>query len=118
MYTKAALISALLAIAEARFSQEQIPVADIQALGSFGNSGEAATLAGGVPGVLLAAADPCAKLTLADKIVTTLGNDPQVISAAQKLVAAEQNFNPFAVSIPSICGDARYVNKLLNKESN
>ncbi|KAI2604050.1 uncharacterized protein GGS25DRAFT_534560 [Hypoxylon fragiforme] len=106
MYTKAALISALLAIAEARFSQEQIPVADIQALGSFGNSGEAATLAGGVPGVLLAAADPCAKLTLADKIVTTLGNDPQVISAAQKLVAAEQNFNPFAVSIPSICGDA------------
>ncbi|KAF3057190.1 hypothetical protein GL218_06168 [Daldinia childiae] len=106
MYTKTTFISALLAVAEARFGQEQTPVGDIQALGSFGNPGEAATLAGGVPGVLLAAADPCAKLTLADKIVSTLGNDPQVIAAAQNLVAAEQNFNPFAVSIPSICGDA------------
>ncbi|KAI1653015.1 hypothetical protein F4813DRAFT_394157 [Daldinia decipiens] len=106
MYTKTTFISALLAVAEARFGQEQIPVADIQALGSFGNPGEAATLSGAVPGVLLAAADPCAKLTLADKIVTSLGNDPQVIAAAQNLVASEQNFNPFAVSVPSICGDA------------
>ncbi|KAI1647082.1 uncharacterized protein F4817DRAFT_338394 [Daldinia loculata] len=106
MYTKTTLISALLAVAEARFSQEQIPVGGIQALGSFGNPGEAATLAGAVPGVLLAAADPCAKLTLADKIVSTLGNDPQVIAAAQNLVASEQNFNPFVVSVPSICGDA------------
>ncbi|KAG4222939.1 hypothetical protein PC116_g28588 [Phytophthora cactorum] len=106
MYTKTALISALLAVAEARFGQEQTPVADIQALGNFGNPGEAATLAGGVPGVLLAAADPCAKLSHADKIVSTLGNDPQVIAAAQKLVAAEQNFNPFVVSVPNICGDA------------
>lgn len=39
-------------------------------------------------------------------IVTTLGTDPQVIAAARGLVAAEQNFNPFAVSIPSICSDA------------
>ncbi|KAI5859535.1 hypothetical protein GGS23DRAFT_600235 [Durotheca rogersii] len=106
MYTKATLISAILAVAEARFGQEQLPVADIQALGNFGNAGEAPTLAGQVPGVLLAAANPCNKLTLADTIVETLGNDPQVIAAAQKLVAAEQNFNPFAVSIPNICGDA------------
>ncbi|KAI2622424.1 hypothetical protein GGR54DRAFT_638759 [Hypoxylon sp. NC1633] len=106
MYTKATLISALLAVAEARFGQEQIPVADVQALGNFGNPGEAATLAGAVPGVLLAAADPCAKLTLADKIVSTLGTDPSVIAAAQNLVAAEQNFNPFVVSVPNICGDA------------
>ncbi|TRX91401.1 hypothetical protein FHL15_007625 [Xylaria flabelliformis] len=106
MHTKVALASILLAVAEARFSQEQIPVADIQALGNFGKPGEAPTLAGAVPGVLLAAADPCAKLSLADQIVSTLGSDPQVISAAQKLVAAEQNFNPFAVSVPNICGDA------------
>ncbi|KAI1392977.1 uncharacterized protein F4822DRAFT_147350 [Hypoxylon trugodes] len=106
MYTKAALISAILAVAEARFSQEQIPVSDVSALSNFGNPGEAATLAGSVPGVLLAAANPCDKLTLADKIVSTLGNDPQVIAAAQNLVAAEQNFNPFAVSVPNICGDA------------
>ncbi|KAI1114494.1 hypothetical protein F5Y14DRAFT_414441 [Nemania sp. NC0429] len=106
MYTKVAFTSALLAIAEARFGQEQTPVSDISALSSFGNPGEAPTLAGAVPGVLLAAADPCAKLSLADQIVSTLGSDPQVIAAAQKLVAAEQNFNPFVVSVPNICGDA------------
>ncbi len=39
-------------------------------------------------------------------IVETLGNDPEVIAAARGLVAAEQNFNPSAVSIPSICNDA------------
>jgi len=46
------------------------------------------------------------QLTLADKIVTQLGTDPSVIDAAKGLVAAEQNFNPFVVSIPSICSDA------------
>ncbi|KAI1207043.1 uncharacterized protein F4807DRAFT_212129 [Annulohypoxylon truncatum] len=106
MYTKATLISALLAVAEARFGQEQVPVAGVQALSNFGSPGEAATLAGSVPGVLLAAANPCDKLTLADKIVSSLGTDPSVIVAAQKLVAAEQNFNPFVVSVPNICGDA------------
>lgn len=106
MYTKVALASVLLAVAEARFSQEQVPVADISALSNFGQPGEAPTLAGAVPGVLLAAADPCAKLSLADQIVSTLGDDPEVITAAQKLVAAEQNFNPFVVSVPNICGDA------------
>ncbi|KAK5630575.1 hypothetical protein RRF57_006290 [Xylaria bambusicola] len=106
MYSKATLVSAILAVAEARFAQEQIPVADIQALTNFGNPGEAGTLSGQVPGVLLAAADPCDKLSLADQIVSTLGDDAQVIAAAQKLVAAEQNFNPFAVSVPNICGDA------------
>ncbi|KAI3322660.1 hypothetical protein HD806DRAFT_110171 [Xylariaceae sp. AK1471] len=106
MYTKVALTSALVAVAQARFGQEQIPVSGISALSNFGQPGEAPTLAGAVPGVLLAAADPCAKLSLADQIVSTLGSDPQVIAAAQQLVAAEQNFNPFAVSVPSICGDA------------
>ncbi|KAK6074069.1 hypothetical protein SCUP234_08396 [Seiridium cupressi] len=106
MYAKTVVISGLLAIAEARFGQEQTPVSFITALSNFGSSGEAATLAGSVPGVLLAAADPCAKLQLADKIVTTLGTDPAVISGAAQVVAAEQNFNPFVVSIPNICGDA------------
>lgn len=106
MFTKVATISALVAIAQARFGQEQVPVSAVTALSNFGNPGEAATLAGGIPGSLLAAADPCAKLTLADKIVSTLGTDAAVISAAQQLVAAEQNFNPFVVSIPNICGDA------------
>ncbi|KAI4594491.1 hypothetical protein KJ359_008280 [Pestalotiopsis sp. 9143b] len=106
MYAKIATISALVAVAQARFGQEQVPVSAVSSLSNFGNPGEAATLAGGIPGSLLAAADPCAKLTLADKIVSTLGTDSAVISAAQQLVAAEQNFNPFVVSIPNICGDA------------
>ncbi|CAJ2499687.1 Uu.00g025400.m01.CDS01 [Anthostomella pinea] len=106
MYTKATLLSAILAVAEARFGQEQIPVAAVSALTAFGSPGDAGTLSGSVPGVLLAAADPCEKLSLADKIVSTLGNDAQVIAAAQGVVAAEQNFNPFSVSVPNICGDA------------
>lgn len=104
---KLALIAAIVAVVEARFGQEQIPVAAVSALdGQFGNSGQAATLAGGVPGSLLGGADPCEKLRLADEIVTTLGNDPAVIAAAAGLVSAEQNFNPFATTIPNICGDA------------
>ncbi|KAJ5041805.1 uncharacterized protein L3040_005371 [Drepanopeziza brunnea f. sp. 'multigermtubi'] len=90
---------------EARFAQEQVPIPAISALGAFGNSGDAATLAGQSISFLLAAANPCGKLSQADKIVATLGTDPQVIAAARGLVAAEQNFNPFNVAIPSICSD-------------
>lgn len=52
----------LAALAEARFSQEQVPVSKVSALSDFGNPGEAASLAGAVPGVLLAAANPCDKV--------------------------------------------------------
>lgn len=38
-------------------------------------------------------------------MVAALGDDDQVLAAAAKLVAAEQNFNPFAVSVPKICSD-------------
>ncbi|KAH6720721.1 hypothetical protein BKA61DRAFT_668622 [Leptodontidium sp. MPI-SDFR-AT-0119] len=106
MYTQALLISALVAITEARFGQEQVPIQAISNLGAFGNSGDAATLAGQSISFLLAAANPCGKLSQADKIVATLGTDPAVIAAARGLVAAEQNFNPFVVSIPAICSDA------------
>lgn len=106
MMSKTLALALLMAYAEARFGQEQVPVAAIQALSNFGNPGEAATLAGAVPGVLLAGANACAQVELADRIVTTLGNDQQVIDAAKQLIAAEKNFNPFAVDIPSICDDA------------
>jgi len=106
MYTKAVLVAALLAVAEARFGQEGLVQNAIQALGQFGNPGQAATLAGQTPGVLLGGANACAKLVLADTIVTSLGNDPAVIAAVKILVAAEKNFNPFAQSIPTICDDA------------
>ncbi|KAK1752946.1 hypothetical protein QBC47DRAFT_49969 [Echria macrotheca] len=106
MYAKVTVVAALLAMAEARFGREQEVANIIQGLSNFGNPGQAATLAGQSPGVLLAGANACAKLQLADTIVTQLGTDPAVISAAIALVAAEKNTNPFAVAIPSICGEA------------
>lgn len=72
---------------------------------SGGAPGVASTLAGSAISTLLAAANPCAKLQKADEIVAQLGNGSDSISAAIGLVAAEQNFNPFVVDIPSICSD-------------
>ncbi|KAH7001321.1 hypothetical protein EDB80DRAFT_89193 [Ilyonectria destructans] len=105
---KIATLVTLLAYAEARFGQEQIPVAAVAALGNagFGDPGVAATIAGSIPGSLLAAASPCQKLTIADQIITELGTDQQVIDAAIGLVSAETNFNPFAVNVPFVCADA------------
>lgn len=64
--SKIAALSLLLAFAEARFGQEQIPVAAVAALGQagFGGPGVAATIAGSIPGSLLAAAGPCSKVRL------------------------------------------------------
>jgi hypothetical protein len=47
---------------ENSFGQEQIPIPAIQALSSFGQSGQAATLAGSSISTLLGAANPCAKV--------------------------------------------------------
>ncbi|KAJ2894797.1 hypothetical protein MKZ38_007226 [Zalerion maritima] len=105
MFTKTFTLALLVVYAEARFGQEQIPAAAIQALGDFGNPGEAATLAGQVPSALLAGSNACDKLSLADEIVAALGNSAEVIAAAQGLVGAEKNTNPFAVAIPSLCSD-------------
>ncbi|TGO74819.1 hypothetical protein BELL_0254g00040 [Botrytis elliptica] len=107
MFSKTIITSLLVALAEARFGQEQGngAIAAITALSDFGTSGAAASLGGGSIQFLLAAANPCGKLTQADAIVAQLGNDPAVISAARGLVAAEQNFNPFVVSVPNICSD-------------
>ncbi|CAK7220488.1 hypothetical protein SCUCBS95973_004174 [Sporothrix curviconia] len=91
----------------ARFGQEQGngAIAAIGALTDLGQSGQAATLAGTSIQFLLAAANPCGKLTQADLILTELGTSDAAVAAARGLVAAEQNFNPFVVSIPSICSD-------------
>jgi hypothetical protein len=64
MYSKAAVVAALLALAEARFGQEGAVQSIVAALGNFGNPGQAATLAGGTPGVLLAGANACAKVSI------------------------------------------------------
>jgi hypothetical protein len=101
--------SVLLAVAaEARFGQEQGngAISAIGALTDLGQPGQAATLAGTSIQFLLAAANPCGKLTQADLILSELGTSDAAVAAARGLVAAEQNFNPFVVSVPSICGDA------------
>jgi len=105
MYTKAVAFAILFAFAEARFGQEQIPIPAISAL-SVGPPGVAQTLGGSAISTLLGAANPCAKLQAADQLVIQLGSSADVIAAALGLVAAEQNFNPSAVSIPAICSDA------------
>lgn len=105
MLSQAVLVSILMALAEARFGQEQVPIAAISALSDLGASGEAATLAGGDISTLLAAANPCAKLQAGDAILANLGTSAEAVTAAKGLVAAEQNFNPFVFSVPSICSD-------------
>ncbi|KAN0108057.1 hypothetical protein V8E51_007799 [Hyaloscypha variabilis] len=107
MYTQTVLIALLAAVAEARFGQEQGngAIAAIGALTNLGQPGQAATLSGTSIQFLLAAANPCGKLSQADLIVSELGTSDAAIAAARGLVAAEQNFNPFLVSIPSICSD-------------
>ncbi|CAK7242968.1 MAG: hypothetical protein STHCBS139747_004473 [Sporothrix thermara] len=91
----------------ARFGQEQGngAITAINNLGDLGQPGQAATLAGGSIQFLLAAANPCGKLQQADQIIAELGTSDAAVAAARGLVAAEQNFNPFVVSIPSICSD-------------
>ncbi|KAK4044070.1 hypothetical protein C8A01DRAFT_12414 [Parachaetomium inaequale] len=106
MQTKAIILVAFATLGQARFGQEGSVQSIIQGLGNFGAPGAAGTLAGQTPGVLLAGASACAKLELADEIVATLGNDPEVIAGAAALVAAEKNFNPFAQDIPTICSNA------------
>lgn len=65
MHSKAAVLAGLFALADARFGQEGLVMNDIQALSSFGESGQAGTLAGQTPGVLLAGANACAKVGVA-----------------------------------------------------
>lgn len=41
-----------------------------------------------------------------DAILANLGTSAAAVAAAKGLVAAEQNFNPFVVSVPTVCSDA------------
>lgn len=63
MYSKLALTALLLATAEARFGQEQSVAQIISSLSNFGSPGVAPTLAGSTPGVLLAGANACDKVS-------------------------------------------------------
>ncbi|KAI5848424.1 hypothetical protein DFP73DRAFT_629863 [Morchella snyderi] len=103
MFTKSIFLCvSYLALAHARFGQENAVQNIISAIG--GNGGAAATLAGQSIGTLLAGANACAKLSLADEVAALDGAG--ALNAAKALVQAEKNFNPFAVTIPSFCSDA------------
>jgi hypothetical protein len=73
MMSKTIVLSALLAVSEARFGQEGLVQNIIQGLSAFGNPGEAGTLAGQTPGVLLAGANACAKVGEPDAHISYKG---------------------------------------------
>lgn len=62
MFSKALVIATVVALAAARFGQEGLVQAQISALSDFGSPGQAATLAGQSPGVLLGGANACDKV--------------------------------------------------------
>lgn len=112
--------TALIAITEARFGQENIPIDAISQVqgGDPGMGsrllispsgltplGAAATIAGAAISDLLAGTNACDKLVTADQIVAELGGGADAIAAALGMVAAEKNTNPFVVDVPSICSD-------------
>ncbi|KAF2005734.1 hypothetical protein P154DRAFT_424182 [Amniculicola lignicola CBS 123094] len=105
MIAKSILVAALVAYAEARFGQEQIPISAISAV-QGGDAGEAATIAGAAISDLLGAANACAKLVRADQVFTELGPGADALAAAIGLVTAEKNTNPFANgNVQNVCDD-------------
>ncbi|OAL48956.1 hypothetical protein IQ07DRAFT_644971 [Pyrenochaeta sp. DS3sAY3a] len=106
MVSKAFILSAIIAYVEARFGQEQVPIAAISAV-QGGDAGAAATIAGAAISDLLGAANSCAKLVRADQVFTELGGGADALAAAIGLVTAEKNTNPFANgNVQNVCGDA------------
>ncbi|KAJ3098344.1 hypothetical protein HDU97_004119 [Phlyctochytrium planicorne] len=95
----------------ARFAQEQLAKLG-EKIQAAGCNGVASKFSGQEISTLLAAADPCAKLTVADNVVTAVKADAActdkaaAIAAAMDLVAAEKNFNPFNGDKDSICTKA------------
>jgi hypothetical protein len=63
MQTKPVILVAFAALGQARFGQEGAVQNIIQGLSAFGPPGAAGTLAGQTPGVLLAGANACAKVS-------------------------------------------------------
>ncbi|KAF2851609.1 hypothetical protein T440DRAFT_352380, partial [Plenodomus tracheiphilus IPT5] len=106
MVSKSFIIAAMIAYVQARFGQEQLPIAAISAV-QGGDAGAAATIAGAAISDLLGGADACAKLTRADQVFTELGGGADALAAAIGLVTAEKNTNPFANgNVQNVCGDA------------
>ncbi|CAI6332406.1 unnamed protein product [Periconia digitata] len=106
MVSKVFILTAIIAYVEARFGQEQVPIADISAV-QGGDAGAAATIAGAAISDLLGGANSCDKLVTADQIFTELGGGADALAAAIGMVTAEKNTNPFAGgNVQNVCGDA------------
>ncbi|KAL2434964.1 hypothetical protein ABEF95_011659 [Exophiala dermatitidis] len=97
-------LAAVIAVVQARFGQEQIPIQAIAAV-QGGDPGVAQTIAGAAVSDLLAGSNACDKLKRGDQIISELGNGADAVAAAIGIVAAEKNFNPFTQSVPTICDD-------------
>ncbi|KAJ3101613.1 hypothetical protein HDU97_001226 [Phlyctochytrium planicorne] len=95
----------------ARFAQEQLAKLG-EKIQAAGCGGVASKFSGQEISTLLAAADPCNKLTTADAVVAAVKadaactNKAKAIEAAMDLVVAEKNFNPFNGDKDSICTKA------------
>ena len=104
MYSRTAAFALLIAVAQARFGQEQVPIPAIAAV-QGGVSGAAQTIAGAAVSDLLAGTNACDKLARGDQILAELGTGADAVAAAIGIVAAEKNVNPFAQTVPTICSD-------------
>ena len=93
-----------ISLAQARFGQENVPIAAISAV-QGGAPGVAPTIAGAAISDLLAGANACAKLQRGDEILAKLGGGADAVAAAIGMVAAEKNVNPFAQTQPTVCSD-------------
>lgn len=71
MVSKTLLLAAIVAYVEARFGQEQVPIAAISAV-QGGDAGAAATIAGAAISDLLGAANSCDKVRLSSFLSRSL----------------------------------------------
>ncbi|KAK7514234.1 uncharacterized protein IWZ02DRAFT_68501 [Phyllosticta citriasiana] len=105
MFLRLALVACLLALADARTGQEQIPIAAIRAINGD-RRGQADAIADRAVTDLLTTANSCDKLRRADQIIAQLGNGADSLKAAIGMVAAEKNFNNDRGSgLPAVCGE-------------
>ncbi|KAF2758362.1 hypothetical protein EJ05DRAFT_499888 [Pseudovirgaria hyperparasitica] len=97
-------MTVIVALAEARFGQEQVPISAIGQV-QGGEPGVAQTIAGAAISDLLAGTNACDKLSRADQIIAELGDGADALAAAIGMVAAEKNVNPFNSQTPVVCSD-------------
>ena len=100
MISKAFLVTALIAYAEARFGQEQVPIQAISAV-QGGDPGAAATVAGAAISDLLGGANSCAKVHVLQQyinqeILTPHSSSAPTKSSANSAAARTQLLQPLA----------------------